>query len=45
MSLLLLLHMPAADDITDSDDVAASYVWTAETVTTPTYVRTEDNAG
>jgi hypothetical protein len=43
--LLLILKMPAADDITDATDVEASYVWDTETVTTPTYVREEDNAG
>ena len=45
MSLLLLLHMPAAADITTTTDVSESYVWTAETATTPTYTRVEDNAG
>jgi len=42
--LLLLLQMPTAADIEDSDDVAASYLWVEETRTTPTYDVIEEDS-
>jgi len=43
--LLLLLHMPTADDIDDSGDVADSYIWVRETATTPVWTNVEDSDG
>lgn len=42
--LLLLLKMPAADDITTTDAVENSYVYDREADPTSEYEKTEDNA-
>lgn len=42
--MLLLLHMPAAADITTTDAVADSYVYEQEAEPSSTYEKTEDNA-
>jgi hypothetical protein len=42
--MLLLLHMPAAADITTTADVEDSWAWDREADPTSTYEKTEDNA-